>query len=67
MKLKKNKNCSRLTDFNLNEHMILPTTNLQPDIEKLVYNIQPQKSHYVESMLKQRSQVVSGLLRIITA
>ena len=28
-------------------HMILPTTNLQPDIEKLSFNIQPHKSHYI--------------------
>jgi len=28
--------------------MILATTNLQPNIEKLASNIQPQKSHYIE-------------------
>jgi len=45
MKLIKDKNCSRLTGFNLNGHinMIPPTTNHQPDIEKLVSNIQLQK------------------------
>jgi len=34
--------------------MILPTTNLQPDIEKLASNIQSQKIAfaYIESMLK---------------
>src|SRR6218665_2729011 len=56
MKLIKNKHCSRLTNFNLNEHiMILPTTNLQPGIENLASNIQPQNSHYIESMLNKKS------------
>ena len=45
MKLIKSKNRSRLTDPNLNGLMILATTNLQPDIDKLADNIQPQKSH----------------------
>jgi len=44
MKLIKDKN-SRLTDFNLNGHMVLPTTNFQTDIENLASNIQPQESH----------------------
>jgi len=34
---------SLLTDFNLNGQMVLPTTNLQTDIENLPSNIQPQK------------------------
>ena len=34
------------------DSMILATNNLQPDIEKLDSNIQPQKSHYIESMFK---------------
>jgi len=38
-KLFKGKIRSRLTDFNLNEFMILATTNLQPDIEKLASKI----------------------------
>jgi len=42
MKLIKARNCSCLTDFNLNGRMILPKTNLQPDIEKLACNIQPK-------------------------
>jgi len=37
------KTCSCLTDFNWNGHMILPTTNIQPGIEKLASNIQPPK------------------------
>ena len=48
MKLIKSKNRSRLTDpikSNLNDLMILASTNLQPDIDKLADNIQPQKSH----------------------
>lgn len=45
MKLIKSKNRSRLTDSNLNGLMILATTKLQPDIEKLASNIQPQNSH----------------------
>jgi len=32
--------------------MALPTTNFQPDIENMASNIQPQKSHYIEPMLK---------------
>ena len=30
---------------NFNGRMILPKSNLQPDIEKLAYNIQPEKTH----------------------
>ena len=37
-------NCPRLTDFNLTG-LILATTNLQFDIEKLTSNIQPKKWH----------------------
>jgi len=45
MKLIKNKNRARLTDSNLNVLMILATTNLQPDIDKLASNLQSHKSH----------------------
>ena len=34
----KNNTCSRHTDFNLSVHMVLPTTNLQLDIENLASN-----------------------------
>lgn len=45
MKLIKNKNRARLTDSNLNGLMILATTNLNPDIDKLASNIQLHKQH----------------------
>lgn len=45
MKLIKNKNRARLTDSNLNVLMILATTNLQPDIDKLASNLQSHKPH----------------------
>src|SRR6218665_2168736 len=58
MKLIKNKNCSRLTDLNLNGQND-STTNLQPDIEKLASNIQSQNSisPYIECMLKLNKKV----------
>lgn len=41
----KNRNRSKLTDSHLNSLMLLATTELQPDIEKLIDDRQLQKSH----------------------
>ena len=45
MKLIKNRNRSCLTDHHLCDLLTLATSNLQPDIEKLVGSLQAQKSH----------------------
>ncbi len=43
-------NCSRLTDFNLNELIILATANLQHDIEKLAIKINSQNRNRGEQI-----------------
>lgn len=45
MKLIKNRNRSCLTDHHLCDLLTLATSNLQPDIDKLVGSLQAQKSH----------------------
>jgi len=45
MKLNKSKNRNQLTDKHLEEVLRLSTTNIRPDISRLVADMQPQPSH----------------------
>ena len=45
MNLNKNKLRSNLTDSNLTNILKIATTELEPDIDKVVKNIQSQQSH----------------------
>lgn len=45
MKLIKSRNCSRLTDENLQNLLILTTSQVEPDIEKLLSEHRAHKSH----------------------
>ena len=47
MKLNKSNNRNQLTDKHLEEVLRLSTTNIRPDISRLVADMQPQPSHWL--------------------